>query len=123
GPGVYTQRGTMKPIVDIEGSGELTTKITFTGSGVDTTGTAGGASTAEWRFLTVERPGGHTYATAICNNSAGPRLLHRTANSSAVTVRVGASELSGGNVLNSSTLTCYADYDENYTAPGLNVCP
>jgi hypothetical protein len=40
-------------------------------------------------------------------------------NNSGVTTQVGASQLAGGPVSNSGTLTCYADYDENYTAPGL----
>jgi len=32
-PGVYTETVTMKPYVDIEGAGELATKITGAGSG------------------------------------------------------------------------------------------
>ncbi len=30
-PGIYSEQVTMKPYVDIEGAGELTTKITYTG--------------------------------------------------------------------------------------------
>ena len=57
-PGVYSEQVTMKPYVDIEGSGELTTKITYTGSGSPNTGTVLGASNAELRFLSVENTGG-----------------------------------------------------------------
>src|SRR5205085_5958358 len=38
-PGAYTETVTMKPFVDIEGSGEGVTKISFTGSASLTTGT------------------------------------------------------------------------------------
>ncbi|MCC6347327.1 MAG: hypothetical protein IT388_09100 [Nitrospirales bacterium] len=61
-PGVYTERVTMKHYVDIEGSGELTTKITYGGSSLSTTGTVAGASDAELRFMTVENTGGTSYA-------------------------------------------------------------
>jgi len=81
-PGVYTERVTMKPYVDIEGAGELATKITFTGSTSGSTGTVVGANNAELRFLTVENTGGARYATAIYNNNASPRLTHVTASAS-----------------------------------------
>jgi hypothetical protein len=83
-PGVYSEQVTMKPYVDIEGAGELTTKITQVGS-ASFTGTAGtvlGASNAELRFLTVENTGGANYALAINNSSASPRLTHVTATAS-----------------------------------------
>ncbi len=82
GPGTYSETVTMKPFVDIEGSGELTTKITFIGSASNTTGTVVGASNAELRSLTVENTGGNSYAIAIYNNSAAPSLLHVTATAS-----------------------------------------
>ncbi len=70
----------MKQYVDIQGSGELTTKITFTGSASATTGTLIGAYNAELRFLTVENSGGgSTYAIALYNSGAAPRLTHMTA--------------------------------------------
>jgi pectin methylesterase-like acyl-CoA thioesterase len=75
-PGVYTETVTMKQYVDIEGAGELTTKITQIGSGSSITGTVIGASNAELRFLTVENTGGNTNAIAIYNSSASPRLTH-----------------------------------------------
>src|SRR5438132_3996437 len=58
-PGAYTETVTMKPYVDIEGSGELTTKISFTGSASTSAGTVTGADNAELRSLTVENTGGN----------------------------------------------------------------
>ena len=73
-PGVYTEQVTMKQYVDIQGSGELTTKITFTGSALANTGTLIGAYNTELRFLTVENSGGgSTYAIALYNCGAAPR--------------------------------------------------
>jgi len=89
-PGVYTEQVTMKQYVDIEGAGELTTKITYTGSASDLAGTVVGANNAELRFLTVENTGGAMYyATAIYNASASPRLTHITVTASGGTVTRG----------------------------------
>lgn len=77
-PGVYTERVTMKQYVDIEGAGELATKITYTASASADTGTVVGASNAELRFLGVENTGANDYAIAIYNGSASPRLTHIT---------------------------------------------
>ncbi len=78
GPGIYNERVTMKQYVDIEGAGELVTKITYTGdTGSDAT--VRGRSNAELRFLTVENTGGSTNATAIYNDGSSPRLLHVSA--------------------------------------------
>jgi len=88
-PGVYNERVTMKPFVDIEGAGELTTTITFAGSAAFT-GTLLGANDAELRFLTVENTGGTSYAIAIYDNSgAAPRLTHVTASASGGTYNYG----------------------------------
>ncbi len=83
-PGVYNERVTMKPFVDIEGSGELSTKITYTGSTDLFTGTVIGADHAELRFLSVENTGGGDIesAVAIFNGSASPTLTHITASAS-----------------------------------------
>ena len=75
-PGTYTETVTMKQYVDIQGAGELVTKITYGGSAGFSTGTVIGADNAELRFLTVENTGGNTYAIAIYNGSASPRLTH-----------------------------------------------
>ncbi len=86
-PGVYTETVTMKPHVDIEGSGEGITKITFVGSASSFTGTVIGASDAELRFLTVENTGGASRATAIYSNGASLRLVHVTLLASGATSR------------------------------------
>jgi hypothetical protein len=72
----------MKPFVDIEGSGELNTVITSgvtqPNCAISRPGTVNGASNAEMRFLTV-RNTGRFCSTAINNDSASPRLTHLTA--------------------------------------------
>ncbi|HUV88116.1 MAG TPA: hypothetical protein VMY80_00560 [Anaerolineae bacterium] len=86
-PGTYTETVTMKPYVDIEGSGELTTRITasiWAPLGTSAlTGTVVGADHAEMRLLTVENSVQETDAVdiqmvAIYNNNASPRLTHVT---------------------------------------------
>jgi hypothetical protein len=78
-PGVYNEQVTMKPYVDIEGSGELSTKITYGGSSSITTGTVIGADNAELRFISVENTGGNTNAVALYNDNASPHFSHLTA--------------------------------------------
>ncbi len=81
-PGVYAEQVQMLPCVDIEGSGELTTKIRASGgnTAADWT-TLVGANNAELRFLTVESVGTNTSLAceAILNNGVSPRLTHLTA--------------------------------------------
>lgn len=84
-PGVYTEKVTMKSFVDLEGAGELTTKITYTASASPNTGTVVGANNAELRFLTVENTGAQANAIAIYNSSASPRLTHVTATATGAT--------------------------------------
>lgn len=88
-PGIYNERVTMKPFVDIEGSGELNTKITFAGSVTDTTGTVVGANDAELRFLTAENTGGAANAIAIYNGGTAPRLTHVTGSAAGGTNNIG----------------------------------
>jgi hypothetical protein len=82
-PGVYDLGSTslqMKEYVDIEGSGEIATKIT---GKVDSifSGVVRGASNAELRFLTVENNGEGSYgAVAIYNAGASPKITNVTAN-------------------------------------------
>lgn len=80
GPGTYDERVQMKPFVDIEGAGELATKITASGGGGFGAGSSvvSGASDAELRHLTVENTGGSgtSYAIAIFNGSAHERDSH-----------------------------------------------
>jgi len=79
-PGIYNESIIMKPYVDIQGAGELVTKITFVGgSSPDVATVRSSANNAELRFLTVENTGGNNYATAIWTYGAAPRFLHITA--------------------------------------------
>jgi hypothetical protein len=77
-PGVYSETVTMKPYVDIEGAGETSTKITYTGSPNEDTATIIGADHAEIRYLTVENIGGDIYAVGIINANASPHMTHLT---------------------------------------------
>jgi hypothetical protein len=96
-PGTYTETVIMKPFVDIEGAGELATKIT---SGSNT-GTIQGASDAELRFLTVENTGGLGNAMAIYNSSASPRILRVTALASGAVYNYGVYNMtSSPNMMN-----------------------
>jgi len=78
-PGIYNEQVSMKPHVDIEGAGELLTKITYTGSSMPSNGTVSGSDFCELRFLTVENTGGNDYAVAISNSSSSLRITHVTA--------------------------------------------
>lgn len=89
-PGIYTETVTMKPYVDIEGAGEMSTRIVNSGAAPPYGPTLVGASNAELRYLTVESRNS-LLTTAILNANASPSLLHVTAISS-----LPASEASGG---------------------------
>lgn len=85
-PGVYdlgTQTLKMRPYVDIEGSGEITTILTGAANHPSLTPTAGvvnGASNAEIRFLTVKAMNG----VAIYNDNSSPKLTHVAASASGI---------------------------------------
>jgi hypothetical protein len=89
-PGTYNERVTMQSFVDIEGAGELNTKISYHGDPNDSgfpnfspiTGTLIGVNNAELRFLTVENTGGDKNGVAIYNNGASPRLTNVSASAS-----------------------------------------
>jgi hypothetical protein len=84
GPGTYNERVQMKPFVDIEGAGELATRITAPGGGGFDAGSSviSGADDAELRYLTAENTGGGSdQAMAIFNGSTSPRLSNITATS------------------------------------------
>ncbi len=75
GPGVYNERVTMEEWVDIEGSGEGVTVISFTGSANPDTGTIVGADSAELRHVTVQNTGGaSSWAIGVYTNGTRPRL-------------------------------------------------
>jgi hypothetical protein len=83
-PGVYDIGNSflqMKEYVDIEGSGENTTKITGNIT-LYYSGVVRGADNAEIRFLTVENTGSGTYALAMYNDNASPKITNVTAKSS-----------------------------------------
>ena len=81
-PGTYIEQVTMKQYVDIEGAGELATKITSLSRDSENTGTLVGANDAELRFLTVENTGGKAYAVAIFIPAASLRLTKVSASAS-----------------------------------------
>ncbi|MCB2187544.1 MAG: hypothetical protein KQJ78_14075 [Deltaproteobacteria bacterium] len=66
GPGVFSERVTMKPYVDLAGAGVEATKITHAGSAAADQGTVIAAGNTEISRLTVENTGGaFTYALAV----------------------------------------------------------
>jgi hypothetical protein len=86
-PGVYDIGASpvvMQAYIDIEGSGEKTTKIigAISNGAVLTNGTINGASNAEIRFLTVENTGIGIDTVALLNSSASTSILHVTARAS-----------------------------------------
>jgi hypothetical protein len=78
-PGVYNERVTMKPYIDIEGAGETATKITYTGSFYSSSATLYAVNNAELRFITVENTGGDSCAVAIHDTYTNMRMTHVTA--------------------------------------------
>jgi hypothetical protein len=123
-PGTYTERVTMKEYVDIEGAGELATKITYTSGESWPEGTVVGKNNAELRFLTVENTGGGTHATAIFNGSASPRLTHVTASARGSSFRRGVRNYSSSpkmtNVtafVQGTTGTNYGVYNDSASSP------
>jgi len=102
-PGVYTEQVTMKSNVDIEGSGELATRITGAGSTILNTGTVQGAPNTELRFLTVENTGGTSHAVAIYTHLAALRLTHVTARASGATNSYGVVNSSSASTMQNVT--------------------
>lgn len=131
-PGVYDVGASsvvMQPFIDIEGSGEKTTKITGAIDGTSLPPTAGivqGASNAELRFLTVE----NTFtgvSTAILNSGASPSILHVTATALAGTFGYGVTDnFSSAAMTNvtataSGTLSGYGVYNSSSSPIMTNV--
>jgi len=114
GPGTYAETVAMEQYVDIEGAGELTTKITASGSTTYTTGTVMGANNAELRFMTVENTGGSQYAVAIYNHNSSPRLTHVTASASGAS---GGDPQNNG-VYNDSSSPAMTDVSVSVSASG-----
>ena len=104
GPGTYTETVTMKQFVDIQGAGELATKITQVGNAAGTP-TVAGASNAELRFLTVENTGGFDFAIAMRNISASPRITNVTLSASAGADTEGIRNVSSSPTIRFSTVS------------------
>jgi hypothetical protein len=75
---------------------------------------------------------GATNNYGVGTNGGGPMMINNSKitgstntirNEAGGVIRVGASQLVGGSVINLGTISCSASYDENYFSPGLNVCP
>jgi hypothetical protein len=109
GPGTYNEQVQMEPFVDIEGAGELATKITASVGGGFAAGSSvvSGASDAELRYLTAENTGGSgEYVMAIFNASASPRLSNVTATASGGTdINVGVNNASSSPTMTGVTAT------------------
>ncbi|HSM55634.1 MAG TPA: pectinesterase family protein [Candidatus Sulfomarinibacteraceae bacterium] len=83
-PGVYEEQVTLKPHVTLEGAGEGTTIIRWTGGSQapwegDGSATLIGVDNATVRHLTVESDGaGQPFAVALFNGGASPTISHVT---------------------------------------------
>ncbi len=120
-PGIYNEQVAMKEYVDIEGAGELSTIITWTGNESPYTGTVLGANNAELRFLTVENTGDNVYATAIFNESKSPRITHVTARTSGAAIgNYGIhNRMASSPVIKNSTVIVTGTGTENNTTHGI----
>jgi len=74
GPGVYVEQVTMKPFVDIEGSGQDVTTIRWGAGGTTPHCTVLGTDHAQLRFLTVDLTAGNSSA-AMINDGTSPTLF------------------------------------------------
>lgn len=85
-PGTYNERVIMKAHVDIEGAGELATRILYEGGLTKANGfTVSGDANAELRNLTVENSGGATYGVAVYNDASVFRITNVRAVASGAT--------------------------------------
>lgn len=111
-PGVYDLGATpglqMKQWVDIEGSGQQSTKIKCACGASDTfapEAVVKGSNNAELRFLTVENTGGGPVSIAIRNQNASPQLTHVTVTASGGTRNFGLHNNSSSPRMNNVTAT------------------
>lgn len=124
-PGIYdigsTSGITMKEYVDIEGSGEITTKITGSFSNttpsLPTSGTINGVSNAELRFLTVENICTDGCYAIVNHVNTSPSILHVTASASGDGSVVGV--FNGGvntsPIISHSTITATTSSNTSYS--------
>jgi hypothetical protein len=119
GPGTYSERVTMKPFVDIEGSGQEQTTIKWTGgSEAPALGTGAatlvGASNAGLRLLGVRSDGtGQSWAIAIYNPSSSPRMTNVAATASGGSRNFGVYNSSSSPVIQHTTLSASGGSGEN----------
>jgi hypothetical protein len=106
-PGIYdlgTNSLQMKQYVDLEGSGENTTIIT---GNIDSqiSGVVRGAINAEIRFLAVRNTGGGSFAIAIYNQNASPKITNVTASASGGTSNYGVYSVSFSPTMTNMTVS------------------
>lgn len=105
-PGIYHLGAgslTMKPYVDVEGSGEGVTTLT---SGVSSgAGTLVGVDHSELRFLSVTNTGGGQQSVALFSESTSPRFTHVTASAAGGAENYGIHISNGSPVLTNVTAT------------------
>lgn len=105
-PGNYdlgTTPLTMKPYVDVEGSGESTTTLFgSTSAGSPNTGTVAGSS-SELRFLTVQSNGANVHVAVY--NSGSLRLTHVTAMAFGGSYPIGVYNVNGSATLTHVTIS------------------
>lgn len=103
-PGTYEERVVMKPYVDLAGSGQLMSKITFAGgSGVESA-TLVAADHSEIRSLTIESTGGSSHAVAVYSTGASPRLSNLSLVSSGANENFGLVSVAGSPQLDDVTI-------------------
>jgi len=84
GPGTFMEQITLKPFVDIEGSGENQTIILYTGGDThpytdSNTATVLGSNDCEIRLLTiVSQSSSGNFAVGVYNNNTSPKFQHVT---------------------------------------------
>ena len=105
-PGIYHLGAgslTMKPYVDVEGSGEGVTTVT---SGVSSgAGTVVGVDHSELRFLSVTNTGGGQQSVALFSETTSPRFTHVTALATGGAENYGIHMSNGSPVLTNVTAT------------------
>jgi len=130
-PGVYTEQVTMKEFVSIEGAGEGTTIIKYTGSANypsatdSSSATVIGASNAELRSLTVQSDGtGKNYGTAIYNKGNSPTLSHLTITASGGATNRGVyNDTSSSPPMNNLTITASGGIESDGVSNNNNSSP
>ena len=71
GPGNYYEQVTLDWYIDLQGSGENLSTITWHGSSTPDEGTLNGASNSQVRHLSIENEGGDSYAIGVYNDATG----------------------------------------------------